>query len=143
MPNYATNRLLIKGKKEFIDQIIGEKFSFKNTVPLPEDPEAIPSNSTTWYVSNWGVKWDAIDPIVRPMEDGKGVQVSFTTPWETPRTWLEKTSRKFPKLSFQLFYIDGEYPKCGKIVARWGDITSEQSYEEGRSAIKFIQKNFK
>ena len=137
MPNYATNRLTIRGNKKYIDEIVGEEFCFKNSVPPPQE------NDMSWCIYNWGVKWDAIDVVVRELDKNKGVQIDFTTAWNPPKVWIEKVIEKYPKCSFTLIYIDGEWPKCGKISGRKGEVQVIKEYENAREASSFRERNFK
>ncbi len=143
MPNYASNKLTIRGDKNLINRIVGESFSFKNTIPPPEGIiEQSSSIHSGWFMSNWGVKWDTSDQLVSPLDGEKGVEINFSTPWNPPIKWLEKVIVIFPQLSFTLIYIDGDYPKCGKITGRNGIVQTKKEYAEGPKAIQFIQRNF-
>lgn len=55
-----------------------------------------------WCVNNWGTKWNANDAQCN--DDGDCVWYRFETAWAPPIQWLEKASKKFPKLNFKLKY---------------------------------------
>lgn len=83
----------------------------------------------TWYdfcCEEWGTKWNAREIEIDFFEGCKAVHVNFTTAWDTPRALMEKISREFPTLEFEVEShnedsgIEGE-----RITYKGGNIVSE------------------
>ena len=140
MPNYTHTKLFITGDINQIKEIIGEEFLLKNTVPPPEgmiQKESAVGNE--WFIDNWGVKWDV--ECYKTVITEKITQLKFTSPWETPLIWLQKTSELYPDLSFRLYWCDEDFPKSGKAIANAGEITGF-NYTDGKIAEKYVKKHF-
>jgi hypothetical protein len=125
MPNNVLNKLSISGDPLLIKKIIGNKFSFENTVPLPIPlPTQLPIplkpidkniesfDQREWCVQNWGTKWDAydIEPIITNRDN---TLILFTTAWNPPIVWIKKIGVMFPELIFELAWLDYYYPSSG------------------------------
>jgi hypothetical protein len=131
MPNWCSNTLTISGDakqiKEFkeISEVKGKEktdLSFNKTVPIPsiinQEATISPSkdkpnkllkkllgadNWYDWSVKNWGTKWDANNAELT-MDNDEYLEYIFETAWNPPVEWLEKVSKKFPKLEFRMKY---------------------------------------
>jgi len=89
--------------------------SFQNFIPLAvnaRDRRNAKRNSTRDCVDDpeiyaafrlWGVKWDACEVFLL---NDKPVRLLYTfmTPWDPPRLWLRKVSRKYPRLHFSMHF---------------------------------------
>lgn len=56
-----------------------------------------------WRVQNWGTKWEPCDTYMHT-QTKDNVEMSFETAWGPPVEWLEKVSKDFPDLEFNLEY---------------------------------------
>ena len=160
MPNHITNKLIINGEKQFIEQVIGSyhyndndndndnnnnhnnnhnTFTFKRTVPEPE--EANTQDNWDWYTwrcNNWGTKWDANQSNLYKV-DNREIILTFQTAWSPPDKWLQKTVKLFPQLSFRLSWFDEDYPTSGLYL--YESTNNQFKYfnyydDEGRNFIK-------
>ena len=160
MPNYITNKLIINGDKLSIDQIIGlnnnqeNNFSFKNTVPQPEN---IDENFDwyTWNINNWGTKWDLSDASIVNNSNvnnsnvnnsnfnnsNTNIEIRFYTAWSCPYIWFEKTIAQFPNLQFKLSWIDEDYPNCGLLLSNNG-IINKKNFDSDDESKEFIAQEF-
>jgi len=122
MPNHCVNTLKIKGKlqhrQEFVDKNKGfdwndrtkqdeyKELSFHAQVPVPQkhiNANAQNSAENGWYGwcnKNWGTKWDCYDE--GGFHDESRTSYTFTTAWSPPSEWIQKVSRKFPHLEFEV-----------------------------------------
>jgi hypothetical protein len=145
MPNWCCNALKVTGPKKALDAFkatLNTKdengnevpFSYAQVVPPPANmytgdlgaaekqmcaEKGIP-NWHDWQNENWGVKWDASDPVV--FADDKQVFITFQSPWGPPIKWLENASLAHPKLKFVLAYCEGGMGFFGETVAKNGMI---------------------
>lgn len=142
MPNWVKNNLRIKvnGEKvlEVLEMIKDENgnMTFNKVAPMPEELETEPSpqrdkdkakkfkekyGAEDWYnwrCKNWGCKWDASESEFYE-EDGYSM-VSFETPWSPPRDFLEKLSKMFPKVEFEMQFAEEGCGLIGNMTARNG-----------------------
>ena len=61
---------------------------------------------TTWYnwsCDNWGTKWNAYQT---PDQRDESDTIFFQTAWSAPLPVIEALSKKFPDLTFEIFYAD-------------------------------------
>lgn len=152
MPNYVKNNLRIKanGEKvlEILEMIKDEdgNMTFEKIAPTPKELENEPSpqrdkdkakkfeekyGADDWYnwrCKNWGCKWDAGESGFYE-QDGYSM-VSFTTPWSPPEGFLEKLSKMFPKVEFEMQYAEEGIGYVGKMTAKNGHVEN-QTYMEG------------
>ena len=131
MPNWCSNTLTISGDAKQIKEFKtiskdgkGQEktdLSFNKTVPIPDmiDPSKDVSMSDKpnkmlkklfgadnwydWHIKNWGTKGDASNAELT-MDDDEYLEYIFETAWSPPVEWLEKVSKKFPKLEFRMKY---------------------------------------
>jgi len=55
-----------------------------------------------WSINNWGTKWNAYHSN---HEKGTNL-IEFDTAWSCPMSFIEKLSEVYPKLGFEIHYID-------------------------------------
>lgn len=140
MPDYAFNKLYISGDKSEISKIIQDKFQLKNTVPPPEEiKQKVNNEPNNWFCINWGVKHDVDNCIIK--ESNGRTKIKFDSPYSPPIPWLKKVSGLFPTLEFELIWMETEYPVCGFVKAKSGNIEGVQ-YKEGPEAKNFMKDNF-
>lgn len=151
MPNHITNILHLEGPRSDIDQILGpatdpESFSFKYTVPPPEESVTDPEKWDwyNWQIENWGTKWDAYETLFNSNEsDEDYAEINFQTAWSPPSAWLATTVEKFPNVEFKLYWLDEDYPTSGQILASNGQFTKDEYYGNDRdAAIEFVKEYF-
>ena len=99
MPNWCSNTAVIQGPRPVIDEI--------RTMLSKEDPELLAwmrpmpadqrDNWYGWCCSNWGTKWDVVQPYVSDDVEEDSITVSFDTAWGPPleafRHWAERDGR--------------------------------------------------
>jgi hypothetical protein len=126
--------------------------SFHALCPVPEDfrrfpyddrqaakLRAIVGDSTgyggyNWEARNWGVKWGASDVNLTvdrgiPDEHNSLVTYEFSTPWGPPSILLDKVSKDFPDLNFELIYREEGMGFEGHMEWKSGKMTVEESWE--------------
>jgi hypothetical protein len=106
MPNWVYNALSASSTDPVVITEIRDlvrstesEFSFNKIIPRPASKE---KDWYDWNIANWGTKWDASEVSVTEKEDGSAVQYNFNTPWAPPVSVLQRLSRKFPKVEFEL-----------------------------------------
>lgn len=88
-----------------------------------------------WCVNNWGTKWDVVAEIVCE-HDGE-VEYHFDSAWAPPISGLEKISKLFPGLGFELFYF--EPGMCFGGVARMRNGEVFDDYYEMEDAVNWLK----
>lgn len=158
MPNWCNNNLSVTGPKAGISAFrkwLGKDgFKLNKIAPLPKEldgsysPHPNPeskeakalvkkygaNNWYDWQVANWGTKWD-VDAEVNE-ENDTGVYISFDSAWSPPCAAIAALSEKFPKLSFNLKYIEMGMSFAGEFIAKNGEI-NDDSYDEKSSPEKY------
>jgi hypothetical protein len=76
-----------------------------------------------WSLANWGTKWDAYETYCE--KSIKELFYTFDTAWSPPVNWLEKVSKKYPKLRFTLEYREGGAGFEGAAIAENGEISDD------------------
>lgn len=56
-----------------------------------------------WRYANWGTKWNAYDQY------GDGNEIEFSTAWNTPYRVMERLSKKYPNVEFNVKYADEDF----------------------------------
>lgn len=134
MPNWCKNNLKIKGNGEKVLELLelmkdeDGQMTFNKLVPMPKELEnteaPTPENmsekkkkyllekcgATNWYdwhCKNWGCKWDASESAF--YQRGNDWYISFQTPWGPPIEFIQKVSKQFNKMTFELQYADEGY----------------------------------
>ena len=145
MPNWCNNTAVIQGPRPVIDEI--------RTVLAKEDPELLSwmrpmpadqrDNWYGWCCSNWGTKWDIVQPYVSDDVEEDSITVSFDTAWGPPleafRYWAEKDGRVTYRLSYietgMMFvgwdsydgeYFDEDYVEHGQDPDRYWEMAGEE-----------------
>lgn len=142
MPNHVYNSLIVKGEKKEIKkfreenkQSPDEPLDFNNCVQEPAEllqyqPFGDKKNKSlikkygadnwyAWRVKNWGTKWNAYNADIRDYDKKGNLLITFETAWSPPIEWLKSLAKKYPKLSFTLYFEEEAkmYPD-GKIEAK-------------------------
>ena len=146
MPNYITNILHLKAKREILEKICPDSktFSFALTVPYPEDQQCKYADlelGNNWYIKNWGTKWNAINPSVT-MKTATEITLTFDTAWSPPNIWLQKIHVMFPTLRFHLVWVDEDFPTSGYIYTKNKVIKSREYKHNDEKAYAFVKKHF-
>jgi hypothetical protein len=148
MPNHISNLLQITGERLFIDEIVGQKFSFATTVPPPPNTVSHQSiDDSKWFVDHWGTKWDAYEvetPSVsqKPRQNKTVMSIRFLTAWSPPRQWLKTVSEMYPSLEFSLYWADEDYPSSGEIETEGSYFLENWYKHENFLAPLFVKKYF-
>ena len=156
MPNWVKNNLRIKvnGEKvlEVLEMIKDENgnMTFNKIAPMPEELETEPSPQSDkdkakkfkekygaedwyrWRCKNWGCKWDASESEFYE-EDGYSM-VSFETPWSPPERFIEKLSKMFPKVEFEMQFAEEGCGYVGNMTAKNGFVDIQHP-EDGADTV--------
>ena len=86
------------------------------------------TNLYDWHCNEWGTKWD-VDAYVN-YDDKESIHLDFDSAWSPPVRWLEKMSKKYPKVKFTLKY---EEPGCCfmGVAKAFGGVVNDQYIEWG------------
>lgn len=123
MPNWCFNEMSIKGSGKEIENILdnarneeeNNDFSLEKLLPMPESEDK--NNWYEWRLANWGTKWDLSDVTIQGdfnPESDEEVSICFSTAWSPPLEGIVSVSKKFPELSFSVFYSEPGADFCGK-----------------------------
>ena len=113
-------------------------FSFHALFPVPDEVRKMPydcnrakeigerlgKNVTQggygWEVENWGCKWGASEPS---LDDSNSdyLHYAFDTPWGPPLSFIEKISKDWPELSFEVSYSEPGMAFEGKALYLGGE----------------------
>jgi len=151
----------LRHRQEFVDKNKGfdwtdtgkenryNELSFHASVPVPKkiitantkNTNSKKNNVTSegWYAwcnKNWGTKWDCYDEEL--VHEQEYTYYSYTTAWSPPTEWVEKVSRKFPHLKFNVEW--GEEGGCGgRVMVERGHLVfcEEMSDQEWKNFMGF------
>jgi|TARA_R110002051_G_scaffold101231_2_gene172010 hypothetical protein len=149
MPNHCSNSLHLDGdfkhRQEFVDKNKGfahtdtdktgeyKNLSYHAQVPLPQkhikshDKDRSNTDWYSWCNKNWGTKWDTYE---EELTHEKGyTYYSFESAWGSPREWVQKVSRKFPNLKFNITWAE-EGGCGGRYMFHGGDCFYETSMSD-------------
>ena len=149
MPNHCSTSMEVKGnyehRQEFVDKNRGyslwdtgktgdyKALSFNAQVPMPKTyikkHQKDKSNSEWYGWSNkqWGTKWDCYEEQCHHSE--QYTSYSFDTAWSPPFPWIQKVSRKFPHLEFNITWAE-EGGGGGYFNIRGGDLFYQRPMTE-------------
>jgi len=68
-----------------------------------------------WCVENWGTTWVTWDPVIHKFKGG--ATIDFGTQYVPPIPVITKLSEQFPRLVFEMEFIDTQSEWAGR--ARW------------------------
>lgn len=130
MPNIFENTLMISGEnlEEFVQKNSSEdnKLDFSKSVPMPQEVKnnvsefysfqqiLDPNNPINWCSKNWGTKWSPRDVEIEKTDTS--ITYTFETANSPPFQWLIKTSQKYPKICFGMYYEDEDGDFKGNIM---------------------------
>ena len=81
--------------------------------------------ATDWYdwnIYNWGAKWDADSHSVEDDSECGEVHVYFHTAWSPPLEWLQRVSKRYPSLLFDMNVEEESNAFIGNPIARNGEL---------------------
>lgn len=111
-------------------------FSFHALFPVPEDFRRFPYDCNqarkvgeavgearthggyTWEINNWGCKWGGTESSL-VNEEPSFLQYTFDTAWSPPEEFINKISKDWPTLCFELEYEEPGMAFAGR--AEWFD----------------------
>ena len=146
MPNWCENTLtiigrgeegkrqysLFKGRAEGVtedDKV--DVLCFDNFIPAPENPKI---GVTEWQYRNWGTKWGANNAEIQDDWEGqkdKGmdceymISYRFDTAWSPPLKFVQKVSKQYPDLKFEIEYWEPNMCFQGSVTYRNGKASEE------------------
>lgn len=94
-----------------------------------------------WSLANWGTKWNAYDQYC------DGNEIEFLTAWGTPYRLIERLSKKYPNVEFNVKYADEDFGyNTGEYTLIGGECVNENiprggSDEALRMAIEVTGEN--
>lgn len=89
-----------------------------------------------WAIKNWGVKWDLQATIL--FQDETTAVYEFDSPWGPPLTAIERLSKLYPDLKFELFYFEPGMCFGGVATVQQGRV--EEEHYSGQPAIDWIKE---
>lgn len=137
MPNWSCNALIVtaandspeavKQKADFFAEALSvvdteERNLFAKFFPRPASQE---DNWYDWNCANWGTKWDACELDIDVGSD----TLRFQTAWAPPEKWMEKVSKDYPELNFELAYSEWGMQFAGVSIYNNGKVVSETDIE--------------
>lgn len=136
MPNWCSNEMNIKGKKEDLDLLLEKANNEEENNPLSLD-KLFPTENTgkedgwyEWRLANWGTKWDLSDVELERLSDDE-ISVRFSTAWSPPLEAFVKISKDYPEIEFSVFYSEPGADFCGKAEISNGSVDDKcVSYSE-------------
>lgn len=136
MPNLCFIRLDIKGKrvvdfnmkfmgaKNYVGNVFGvNEYSFNNVVPMPENI----TDESGWSSENWGTRREIYGDVIMHKVSDNQYYYKFATAWFPPLVWLEKASKMFPELEFNLEYAIPLNDSGGECCYQDGRLVSESN----------------
>jgi len=128
MPNWCSNDLTVTGRgvKKFAQYVADIEFSFEKIRPMPiviRMFNEFGRHTGKWYnwrVEHWGTKW-MTEVTGSSVTRGK-FNIYFETAWAPPSGIIETLSRKYPDLTFKLYYEETGCCFAGTAVWKAGDI---------------------
>src|SRR5512135_153201 len=133
MSNWCDNKLMVSGSdpevKRFRDLARpapgkhGAEHTDLSLNALYPLPGAGVGNWNGWCTQHWGTKWD-VQAVLDTDAEGYLVYL-FESAWVPPVAWLERVSRKFPTLKFQLRYDEPDQGFLGVAKAEAGIVRDD------------------
>ena len=155
MPNIFENTLMIYGEnvEEFVQENSSEDndLDFNKSVPMPQEVKnnvsefysfqqiLDPNNPINWCSKNWGTKWSPRDVKISNCIISSSnfhitsVTYTFETANSPPFQWLMKTSQKYPKISFGMYYEDEDGDFKGNIMFYEGKAYKPKKTSESKN----------
>lgn len=149
MPNHVTNRLIMFGSSEKVNEVIdflnGEDeegrmlVDFRNITPPPKwlftgnlgrEDELKYGTENCWYdwnLKNWGTKWNSYDN--RKVGDN---ELWFDTAWSNVADLMFKLSFMFPEVQFEYSWADEDTGNnAGKFIFKDAERISFERFING------------
>ena len=140
MPNWCENSLSLFGKYEILMNFFKEnktdeiELSFEKSVPFPDE-----EYDRYFALSEWGTKWEPSNLyIVFTPEDSENlndetlnnfkIEYFFDSAWGPPINWLEKVSKKYKNIIFEIEYAEGGNDFAGIQIYKFGELTEDIEY---------------
>ncbi len=142
MPNWVTNNLTINGTMEQVNEVkeflkdehegLGS-IDFNNITPMPKwiysgdlsdkeiDKYGEENCWLNWCETNWGTKWNA-----RNIGSNSENIIGFNTAWASPVDLIKKLSWIYPKLEFEISWVDVMTGEAGTTLFQNGEILYRQ-----------------
>jgi hypothetical protein len=141
MPNWCENQLEVRGPEKSMEKFQKESkgkkhdLTMKSTIPMPdyiyqgdlgeqEQKQYGENNWYDWSRNNWGTKWDVEGTLI--YQDNNRLEYEFLSAWAPPTVWLQKVSRLFPDLYFELKYVEEGMDFSGIAMANNGELMDQE-----------------
>lgn len=152
MPNYCDNELSVKGLQKdvviFLNDFVEKdssngdlSFSMNKIVPQPYPCDKEGFDWYHWRLENWGCKWDinnheyvedAYDQIVEAdFDDYIECNIPYETPWGPNLEFLERASKIYPDLEFNIRYYEPGCELAGDFTYCNGNETENYQFHDG------------
>lgn len=161
MPNWAENRLIIKGSTLKLTELLLKYTSTHDENELCIDfnliaptPIELTNNSSPvsseelaktfkekygaedwyhWNCDNWGTKWNA--RAISLKDNGNSLEFEFDTAWSPPIPIIQKLSKLFPDLKLTLTYAESGMGFAGREVYEKGHRTLQKYTEDPKDKL--------
>jgi hypothetical protein len=145
MPNWVYSTLEFSGSeadlKKLAERLEGtgddsevHPLTFMKVIPRPPEEEGDWYN---WNTTNWGTKWDAVDPELS--EEPGQITYRFRTAWAPPMPVVEQIVKDNPALDVNYFYEE-EQGWGGSIVVSKGSLISHEQYDVPQSHHEMVSR---
>ena len=87
-------------------------------------------NWYSFHLKNWGTKWNSYSHYC--MENGNESEFGFQTAWSHPFPIMQKLSKNFPEIKFEIRYADEDFGRnIGEYTLKGGEVLNENFPESG------------
>lgn len=113
-----------------------------STVPYLEGEDLLAYRNRTkdiidgyqWQMIHWGTRSDASFVCIREVEDA--TIILFETAWTPPLAWLKKAIDLFPRLDFELSYVEDNEGMAGEFCCKKG-VLQDVCYDRCKDEIQY------
>ncbi|MDY6957922.1 MAG: hypothetical protein SVK08_02070 [Halobacteriota archaeon] len=109
MPNWCGNYVNITGPEDILSFLVDAFHDGRLLASIVPEPDPRPENFDwyNWRIQNWGTKWDVSPKSGRIILHDKGQLIMrFDTAWTPPTDALFALHKKYPKVSYTIYYCD-------------------------------------
>lgn len=155
MPNYVTNVVEITGLSADEHELFTKSlecnhgfFSSFIECPFPSGDQTIngiaimSGRTSSWRLSNWGVKWDITAAQILGKPKGIGGKTSvlkcaFDTAWNPPVEAFKTISTLFPHARFEMDSVEEQYEFCSRYTFENGKVNGSVSSTDAQFDLIF------
>ena len=148
MPNWCMNDVSMHGSKEHMKLFLSEfcdedpngtgmyRLVYQKISPVGEfEKDETNFNQIQAQSAAWGCKWDmsdyafAIEEETWNDKEYINLEGSYDTPWGPPMGFLEKVSKDWSSLTFEIQYEEPGMGFAGRTTYQEGEVTAEEDWE--------------